>query len=94
MRRNITTKKVTFLNYSLSKEEKEILAKSSDILDQVFDTLEECTDSDLSDQQELVEYFNNILNEDVVSNCYPLCGIIDAIVNNSDTNFIVQEEFY
>ena len=94
MKTEITTKAVTYLNYSLSREEQEILAKSNKILNELFETIEECGDVDLNDQQELVRYFYNVFGEDVETYSFTICGIIDTIINHSNTNFIAQEECY
>lgn len=92
MKTKITTKAVTYLNYSLSREEQEILAKSNKILEQLFETIEECTDNNLNDFDELVHYFNCVFNEDVETYNFTLCGIIDTIINYSNTSFIAAEE--
>lgn len=92
MKQEATTKTVTYLKYCLSTEEQEILTKSSNILEQVFDIIAEYSTVDLNDQQELINYFHDIFHEDVVLNCYTICEIIDTIVNNSDISFIAEEE--
>lgn len=94
MKTKITTKAVTYLNYSLSREEQEILAKSNKILEEVFEAIEECTDVDLNNQQELVEYLNNAFNEEVEAYSFTFCGIIDIILHHSNINFIAKEERY
>ena len=94
MKTKITTKAVTYLNYSLSREEQEILAKSNKILEQIFDDIEECSNVDLDDQHELIRYFHNVFGEDVDTDNFIICGIIDAIINKSNTDFITQEERY
>lgn len=94
MKTEITTKAVTYLNYSLSREEQEILAESNKILNQLFETIEECGDVDLNDQQELVRYFYNVFGEDIETYSFTICGVIDTIINHSNTNFIAQEEQY
>lgn len=92
MKREITRKLATYLNYSLSQEEKEILEKSSNILEQVFTAIEECTNIDLNDQQKLVDYFHSAFNEDMENYGFTICRIIDCIINNSDISFIAEEE--
>lgn len=94
MKTKITTKAVTYLNYSLSREEQEILAKSNKILEQIFDAIEECSNVDLDDQYELIRYFHNVFGEDVDTDNFIICGIIDAIINKNNTDFITQEERY
>lgn len=94
MKTKITTKAVTYLNYSLSREEQEILAKSNKILEQIFDAIEECSNVDLDDQHELIRYFHNVFGEDVDTDNFIICGIIDAIINKNNTDFITQEERY
>ena len=94
MKTEITTKAVTLLNYSLSREEQEILAESNKILNQLFETIEECSNVDLDDQHELIRYFHNVFGEDVDTDNFIICGIIDAIINKSNTDFITQEERY
>lgn len=94
MKTKITTKAVTYLNYSLSREEQEILAKSNKILEQIFDAIEECSNVDLDDQHELICYFHNVFGEDVDTDNFIICGIIDAIINKNNTDFITQEERY
>ena len=94
MKTEITTKAVTFLNYSLSREEQEILAESNKILNQLFETIEECSNVDLNDQHELVRYFYNVFGEDIETYSFTICGIIDTIIYHSNTNFIAQEESY
>ena len=94
MKTKFTTKTVTYLNYSLSREEQEILAKSNKILEQILDAIEECSNIDVDDQHELVRYFHNVFGEDVDTDNFIICGIIDAIINKSNTNFIVQEEHF
>lgn len=92
MKTKAITKTVTYLNYSLSREEQEILAKSSKILEQVLGTIEDYANVNLNDQQELIDYFYNVFNEDVEAYSFTICGIIDTIINYSDTNIIVQED--
>ena len=94
MKTKFTTKTVTYLNYSLSREEQEILAKSNKILEQILDAIEECSNIDVDDQHELVRYFHNVFGEDVDTDNFIICGIIDAIINKNNTNFIVQEEHF
>lgn len=94
MKTKITTKAVTYLNYSLSREEQEILAKSNKILNQLFETIEECTDNNMNDFDELIEYFNYVFNEDVEAYNFTLCGIIDTIINHSNDSFIAAQEDY
>lgn len=94
MKTKITTKAVTYLNYSLSREEQEILAKSNKILNQLFETIEECTDNNINDFDELIEYFNYVFNEDVEAYSFTLCGIIDTIINHSNDSFIAAQEDY
>ena len=94
MKTKITTKAVTFLNYSLSREEQEILAESNKILNQLFETIEECSNVDLNDQHELVRYFYNVFGEDVETYSFTICGIIDTIIHHSNTNFNAREESY
>lgn len=91
MKQEAKTKTVTYLKYSLSTEEQEILTKSSSILEQVFATLADYAPIDLNDQQELVDYFHDVFHGAVVTNCYKICEIIDTIVNNSDISFITEE---
>lgn len=92
MKTKATTKTVTYLNYSLSREEQEIMAKSNKILEQVFTAIEECTNIDLNDQQKLVDYFHSAFNEDMENYGFTICRIIDCIINNSDISFIAEEE--
>ena len=94
MKTKATTKAVTYLNYSLSQEAQEIMAKSNRILEQVLETIEEYTNIDLNDQQELVEYFNKAFDEEIEAYSFTICGIIDTIINHSDTSFIAQEDRY
>ena len=95
MKTKITTKTATYLNYSLSREEREILAKSNEILNQLFETIEAYTDNNMNDFNELIEYFNYVFNEDVETYNFTLCGIINAIINHSNISFIMaQEEDY
>lgn len=94
MKTKITTKAVTYLNYSLSREEQEILAKSNKILEQIFDAIEECSNVDLDDQHELIRYFHNVFGEDIDTDNFIICGIIDAIINKNNIDFITQEERY
>lgn len=95
MKTKTTTKTVTYLNYSLSREEQEILAKSSKILNQLFETIEECIDNNISDFDELIDYFNCVFNEDIEAcHNFTLCGVIDTIINHSNDSFIaVQDEY-
>lgn len=92
MKQETTTKTITYLKYSLSKEEQEILTKSSYILEQVFDTIAEYSPIDLNDQQKLINYLDDISPNGVVLNCYNICEIIDTIVQNSGISFIAKEE--
>jgi len=93
MKTKITTRTVTYLDYTLSREEQEILAKSSKILNQLFETIEECTDNNLNDFDELIEYFNYVFGEDIETyHAFTLCGIIDTIVYNSNKRFIASQE--
>lgn len=94
MKTKITTKTVTYLNYSLSREEQEILAKSNNILEQIFDAIEECSNVDLEDQDELIRYFNDVFNEEVEAYRFTLCGIIDTIISHSNDSFIAAREDY
>ena len=93
MKKAITTRTVTYLNYSLSQEEKEILAKSSNILGQVFDAIEKCTNIDINDEHDLVTYLSRTFNVDVDDYTYTICGIIDCIMHNSNTDFIAQQDW-
>ena len=54
MKTKIFNKITTYLNYSLSREEQEILAKSNKILSELFETIEECTDNNMNDFDELI----------------------------------------
>ena len=92
MKTKIFNKVTTYLNYSLSREEQEILAKSNKILNELFETIEECTDNNMNDFDELIEYFNYVFNENVEAYNFTICGIIDTIINHSDTNIIIQED--
>ena len=94
MKQETITKTITYLKYSLSKEEQEILTKSSYILEQVFDTIAEYSPIDLNDQQELIDYFHDIFHDGIVLNCYNICEIIDTIVQNSGISFIAKEETF
>lgn len=94
MKTKIFNKITTYLNYSLSREEQEILAKSNKILSELFETIEECTDNNMNDFDELVEYFNYVFNEDVEAYNYTICGIIDTIINHSNKDFIASQEGY
>ena len=58
MKTKIFNKITTYLNYSLSREEQEILAKSNKILSELFETIEECTDNNMNDFDELIKYYN------------------------------------
>lgn len=95
MKTKITTRTVTYLDYTLSREEQEILAKSNKILKQLFGTIEECTGKDMNDFDELIEYFNYVFGEDVEAyHDFTLCGIIDTIIYNSNRRFIASQEDY
>lgn len=95
MKTKITTKTITYLDYSLSREEQEILAKSNKILNQLLETIEECTGKNMHDFDELLEYFNYIFGEDVGAyHDFTLCGFIDAIIYNSNERFIARQEDY
>lgn len=96
MKTKITTRTVTltYLDYTLSREEQEILAKSNKILRQLFGTIEECTGKDMNDFDELIEYFNYVFDEDVEAYDFTLCGIIDTIYYNSNRRFIASQENY
>ena len=94
MKQETTTKTVTYVKYSLSKEEQEILTKSSTILEEVFDIIADYSPVDLNDQQELIDYFYDILPEGVVLNCYNICEIIDTIAQNGGISFIAKEETF
>lgn len=92
MKQETIKKMVTYLKYSLSKEEQEILTKSSNILEQVFDSIAEYSPIDLNNHQELIDYFYDILPEGVVLNCYNICEIIDTIAQNGGISFIAEEK--
>ena len=94
MKTKISNKITTYLNYSLSREEQEILAKSNKILNELFETIEECTDNNMNDFDELVNYFNYVFNEDVEAYNFTICGIIDTIINHSNKDFIASQEGY
>lgn len=95
MKKEITTKTTTYLKYSLSREEQEILIKSNKILNQFFGTIEECTGKDISDFDELIDYFNCVFNEDIVAcHNFILCGVIDTIINHSNDSFIAVQDVY
>ena len=92
MKAKTTKKAITYLNYSLSKEEQEILTKSSTILEQVLGTIEDYTNVDLNNHLDLINYFYDVFGEDVEAYSFSICGIIDTIINYSDTNIIIQED--
>ena len=94
MKTKIFNKVTTYLNYSLSREEQEILVKSNKILSELFETIEECTDNNMNDFDELIEYFNYVFNEDVEAYNFTICGIIDTIINHSNKDFIASQEGY
>ena len=94
MKTKIFNKITTYLNYSLSREEQENLAKSNKILNELFETIEECTDNNMNDFDELVRYFNYVFNEDVEAYNFTICGIIDTIINHSNKDFIASQEGY
>lgn len=94
MKTKITTRTVTYLDYTLSREEQEILAKSNKILKQLFGTIEECTGKDMNDFDELIEYFNYVFDEDVEAYDFTLCGIIGTIIYNNNRRFIASQEDY
>ena len=94
MKTKISNKITTYLNYSLSREEQENLAKSNKILNELFETIEECTDNNMNDFDELVRYFNYVFNEDVEAYNFTICGIIDTIINHSNKDFIASQEGY
>ena len=94
MKTKIFNKVTTYLNYSLSREEQEILAKSNKILNELFETIEECTDNNMNDFDELVNYFNYVFSEDVEAYNFTICGIIDTIINHSNKDFIASQEGY
>ena len=94
MKQETITKTITYLKYSLSREEQEILAKSNKILSELFETIEECTDNNMNDFDELINYFNYVFNEDVEAYNFTICGIIDTIINHSNKDFIASQEGY
>ena len=94
MKTKIFNKVTTYLNYSLSREEQEILVKSNKILSELFETIEECTDNNMNDFDELIKYFNYVFNEDVEAYNFTICGIIDTIINHSNKDFIASQEGY
>ena len=92
MKAKTTKKAITYLNYSLSREEQEIMEKCNKILEQVLGTIEDYTNVDLNNQQELIDYFYDVFGEDVEAYSFSICGIIDTIINYSDTDIIIQED--
>ena len=83
MKAKTTKKSITYLNYSLSKEEQEILTKSSTILEQVLGTIEDYTNVDLNNLSNLSQIY-------FVKNCKILKFLQGLLSTTSENSSFVR----